>query len=179
MARLNVVEPGNAEGKAAELFEGPLKGKHFNLFKGMINSPAVIEAYLGYAGALQSASLSTAEQEVVQLTIAEANDCDYCKAAHTAIGKGAGLSETQTVEARSGSLDDPRLAALSTFARALHEKRGFVSDDDLEAFRGAGFGDGEIAEVVAVYALATLTNFFNHVNETEIDFPAPPAVQVA
>ncbi|MFO7775603.1 MAG: carboxymuconolactone decarboxylase family protein, partial [Candidatus Hydrogenedentota bacterium] len=35
---------------------------------------------------------------------------------------------------------------------------------------------GHIAEVVANYALSTLTNYFNHVNETEVDVPAAPVL---
>ena len=62
MPRLNVVEPASAEGKAKELFEGPLKGKHFNIFRGMANSPAALNAYLQLSGALQDGLLDQAVQ---------------------------------------------------------------------------------------------------------------------
>ncbi len=177
MPRLNVVNPESATGRAKEIFDGPLKGKHFNIFKGMANSPATLDMYLAMSGALSKASLSAKEQEVIQLATGQANDCGYCQAAHTAIGKSAGLTEEQTIGARSGSMPgDDRLNALAKFATALHEKRGFVSNEDLGAFRGAGFDDGAIAEAVAVYALATFTNYFNHVNESEVDFPQAPAI---
>ncbi len=177
MARLETIDPAQSEGRVKEIFEGPLKGKELNIFKGMANSSAVLDAYLGMSGALKNASLNAAQQEVVQLAIGQANGCDYCQAAHTAIGKGAGLSEAQTVGARRGAVDDdPRLDAIAKFATSLHEKRGFVGDDDLATFRSAGFDDGHVAEVVAVYALATFTNYFNHVNATPVDFPAPPSV---
>ncbi len=175
MARLQMIDPKQADGRVKEIFEGPLKGKEINIFKGMANSPAVLDAYLGMSGALQSASLSAKEQEVIQLVVGEANDCDYCQAAHTALGKKAGLSEEQTVQARRGKIeDDPKLNAIAKFASAMHEKKGFVSDDDLSAFRDAGFDDGAIAEAVATYALASFTNYFNHVNQTPVDFPEPP-----
>lgn len=172
MPRLHVMDPATATGKAREIFDGPLKGKHLNIFKGMANSPAALNFYLQGSGALAQGSLTAAEREVVQLAIAEANQCDYCLAAHTAIGKGAGLSEAQTIAARGGAIgDSARLDALAKFALALHEKKGFVSADDLARFRAAGFDDGAIAEVVASYALAIYTNYFNHVNETAVDFP--------
>ena len=177
MPRLTVVDPANATGKAKELFDGPLKGKHLNIFKGMANSPAALEFYLNGSGALAGASLSAKEQEVVQLVFAQANKCDYCQAAHTAIGKGAGLTEDQTIAARTqGDLGDAKLTAIAAFAGALFEKRGFVSDDDIQAFKSAGYDDGAVAEIIAVSALATYTNYFNHVNETEVDMPTPPAV---
>lgn len=177
MSRIQLVDPNTASGKTKEIFDGPLQGKHLNIFKVMGNAPAALQFYLGAAGALKGASLSAAEQEVVQLAIGAANSCDYCQAAHTAIGKGAGLSEAQTVSARRGALpDDPKLDALAKFALKLHEKKGFVDDADLEAFRQAGFNDGHVMEVVATYALAVFTNYVNHVAETPVDFPAPPAI---
>ena len=38
-------------------------------------------------------------------------------------------------------------------------------------------GDGEIAEMVAIIALNVYTNLFNHVADTEIDFPAAPKLE--
>ena len=177
MPRLNTVEPENATGRAKEIFDGPLKGKHLNIFKGMANSPAALETYLGISGALKNASLSDAEKEVVQLAVGEANGCKYCTAAHTMMAKNAGLTEDQTLAARRGSIpDDPKLNALAGFATAINEKKGWVSDDDLSNFKNAGYDDGAVAEVLAVYAQAIFTNYFNHVNETDVDFPAAPAV---
>jgi uncharacterized peroxidase-related enzyme len=177
MARLPVIDPHTATGPVKEIFDGPLKGKHLNIFKGMANSPAALKTYLGIAGALGSSGLSPKEQEIIHLAVSESNACGYCLAAHTVIGKGAGLTEQQTVAARRhASLGEPKLDALKNFAVALHEKKGHVSDADLAAFRKAGYTDGNIADVTAVYALAIFTNYFNHVNDTAIDFPAPPAI---
>ncbi|MEO0483142.1 MAG: carboxymuconolactone decarboxylase family protein [Planctomycetota bacterium] len=177
MARLATVDPASATGRAKEIFEGPLKGKHFNIFKAIANSPAALDFYLAMGGAAAKFSLSPAEQEAVQLTVGEANGCAYCAAAHTAIGKGAGLSEEQTIEARRGHITgDAKLGALTKFASAIHEKRGNVSDDDVSTFKAGGYDDGAVAEVVAIYAFATFTNYFNHVNDTPVDFPAAPAL---
>ena len=171
MSRIAPIDPTKATGRVKEIFDGPLKGKHFNIFKSMAASPAALDVYLGMAGALSKASLSEKEREVVQLAVGEANNCGYCVAAHTAIGKGAGLSEAQTIEARRGTLADARLNGLAKFALTLQEKRGFVSDADVAAFKAAGFADAHLAEVVACYALAVYTNYFNHVNQTPVDFP--------
>ncbi len=175
--RLKPIDPATATGRAKDIFEGPLKGKAFNIFKAMANSTAALDAYLSLSGALNNASLSFKEREVVQLAIGAANNCGYCQAAHTAIGQSAGLTPAQTVEARRGTItSDPKLNALAKFTLALHEKRGFVSDADLTAFKSAGYTDGHVAEVVAGYALATLTNYFNAVNQTDLDFPPAPAI---
>lgn len=174
MARLAPIDPKSATGKAKEIFDGPLAGKHFNMFKSMANSPAALQAYLGMSGALGHGLLDGKEREVVQLAIGSLNGCDYCLAAHTAIGKSVGLSEDQTIEARRGAMKDTKLNALAKFAGAIHEKKGHVSDQDLAAIRAAGYSDGHIAEVVAGYALALYTNYFNHVAEPAIDFPPAP-----
>ena len=40
--------------------------------------------------------------------------------------------------------------------------------------REAGYGDGEISEIVANVAKNIFTNYFNHVAQTEVDFPEVP-----
>lgn len=176
MPRIAPIDPAHASGRAKEIFEGPLKGKHFNLFKSMAASPAVLDMYLGIAGAMGKASLSMKEQEVIQLAIAEAQNCGYCAAAHTAIGKMHGLTDAQTLEARRGHLADPKLNALAKFALTIHEKKGFVSDAEVTAFRAAGYADPQIAEVIGSYIQMMFTSTFNHVNETPVDFPAAPKI---
>ena len=37
--------------------------------------------------------------------------------------------------------------------------------------REAGYGEGEIAEIIAAVALNIFSNYFNHIAETEVDFP--------
>ena len=177
MPRLNLVEPSNASGRAKEIFEGPLKGKHFNIFKGLANSPAALESYVQLSGALSKAGLSAKEREAIALAVGEANDCGYCVAAHTAIGKQAGLTEQQAIGARRGSVEgDPKLDALVKFVVKLNEKRGWVSDEDVKTFKSAGYEDGHVAEAVATYALNIFTNYFNHVADTPVDFPGVPAL---
>jgi len=177
MARVKMIEPSEATGKAKELFEGPLKDKQLNFFKAMINSPAAVNAYLQFNGALSEGLLNEKQREAILLAVGEANGCDYCTAAHTHLGKQAGLTEEQTVAARKGRVEgDKELDPVVRFATALHEKKGWVGDEDLEQFRSAGFNDGHVAEVVAVYAISTFTNYFNHAAHTPVDLPAPPAL---
>ena len=57
------------------------------------------------------------------------------------------------------------------FAKSVVEKRGCVSDEDLDKVRSAGYDDGEITEIVAHVVLNIFRNYFNHIAETPIDFP--------
>jgi len=174
MPRLNVVDPATATGKARELFDGRLRKRQRNIYKGLANSPAVLEAYLKFAGGLTRGLLNPLEREVIALGVAQANDCDYCLAGHTAAGQMVGLTDEQILEARTGKLQDPELNAIARFVQALHEKRGRVSDDDLTTLRQAGYSDGHVVEIVVTYAQNMFTSYFNHVNQTELDFPPAP-----
>ena len=113
------------------------------------------------------------------LTVSEANGCEYCLAAHSAVGKMFGLTGDQIHDARHGTSIDPRTDALLRFARKVNETRGKISDDDLVEVREAGFDDGAIAEVIAEVALNVLTNYFNNVAETTVDFPAAAPLEAA
>ncbi|GAB4548321.1 MAG: peroxidase-related enzyme [Phycisphaerales bacterium] len=177
MARLPVIDPANATGTAKDAFEGPLKGMHLNIFKGMAGSQSGLPAYLGLSGALSNGGFNDQEKEVIALVSAAVNGCDYCTAAHTFIGTKAGLTEEQTVAIRQGeSTGDDKLDALASFARTIINTKGFVDNADIEAFKGAGYTDAHIVDTIVALALNYYTNIFNHVNETEIDLPAPPAL---
>ena len=116
--------------------------------------------------------LSAKVRELIALTVGEANQCQYCLSAHTALGKMAGLGDEEIADGRRGASTDRKTEAVLRFARKIVTERGFVKDDDLATVRAAGVSDAEIAEIVANTALNIFTNYFNHVAETEIDFPA-------
>jgi uncharacterized peroxidase-related enzyme len=178
MARLNTVDPNHADGKAKTLLDA-VKAKMGitpNLTKVMANSPSVLEGYLGLSGALAGGGLPAKLKELLAVDIGQANGCNYCVSAHTAIGKHVGLTDAQIIAGRKGTSDDPKTAAALAFARKLVERRGQVADADVTTVRDAGYTDGEIAEIVAHVALNTFTNYLNNVAETEIDFPRAPAL---
>ncbi|MBT0961021.1 carboxymuconolactone decarboxylase family protein [Denitromonas iodatirespirans] len=142
-----------------------------NLFATLAHAPAALNGYLGLSETLGTGRLSAAQREIVALAAGQANTCQYCLSAHTLIGKGAGLSEDAIVAARSGRGSNPLNAAIAGFARALVEDRGRVSAEAMAGYRQAGLDDSLILEVVANVALNVLTNYTNHVADTEVDFP--------
>ncbi len=176
MPRLNIVEPKSDTGPGADLLNGPLKNKQINIFKGMATNPGVLKAFLGYAGGVKAGSLTESEHEIVQLVMAQENHCDYCTAAHTQIAKGTGLSDDEITGVRSGNATNDKHQALAEFTLSVWQKNGYVSDEELDAFRDAGYDDAAVIEVIAEMSIAAFTNMFNHVNETTVDFPEPAAV---
>lgn len=180
MERITPVNPQTAEGRAKELLDA-VKAKLGvvpNMTRSMAASPAILDAYLGFSGALGHGVLPAKVREQLALAVGEANHCDYCVAAHSALGKRAGLTERAILDSRTGQSEEPRTGALLRFARTLVEKRGLVTDADVAAVREAGYGDAEVAEVVAHVALNVFTNYFNTVAGTTIDFPKAPALPV-
>ena len=174
MPRLNPVDPVNAQGKAKGLLDNVAKALGFapNLMKTLAVSPAALDAYLGFGHALGSASLNAKVRERIAIAVSGANHCEYCAAAHTAIGRSLGLDDDELARNLGGSSSDPTVEAALRFALAIVEKRGWVNDEDVQRVRAAGFADREIAEVVATVAHTTFSNYFNHVAGTEVDFPA-------
>ena len=142
-----------------------------NMFRTLANSPAALQAYVQLAGAAAGGKFDAARRERIALAVGEANDCGYCVAAHGALGGLAGLDEVQIEAARAARAEDPHNAAVLALARAIVDNRGHVDVAALDAFKAAGFGDGEILEVLVNVVLNVFTNYTNHIARTEIDFP--------
>ncbi|QDV82195.1 carboxymuconolactone decarboxylase family protein [Planctomycetes bacterium TBK1r] len=174
MPRLNVVTPNQATGPLKETYDSVTKkmGKVVNIFQGMANSPAALNAYLSMSAALAEGELSPQDRELVYLAVSESNGCNYCVSAHTMIATTqAGLSESDTLAARRFESTDNKRAALLEFVSKVIATKGFVSDEDLVKVRDAGYTDGQIAEAIGYIGLATFSNLFNHVHDTPLDFP--------
>lgn len=172
MPRIPTVDPATTPERSQELLDEIERafGRTPNLARTLAHSPVALQAWFGLSGALSS-SLTPELREQISIAVAEANGCAYCLSAHTAVGRMVGLDEEELALAREGASRDARREAALQFALAVLEQRGDVSDEELERVRAAGFGDGEIAEIVAHVAMHVLTNYFNKVARTEIDFP--------
>lgn len=181
MSRITAIDPAQASGKTAELFSA-VKAKLGvvpNLMRTLGQSPVALEAYLGFSGTLAKGVLPAKVREQLALAIGEANTCDYCLAAHSLLGKGAGLTAEAILAARLNRAEDPKTQALLKFAVTVVEDRGLVADEALFVVRAAGASDAEIIEVIAHVALNTLTNYTNHIAQTAIDFPKAAALPAA
>lgn len=174
MSRIEPINYEQSTGKAKELLDAVKNqlGMTPNMMKTMAQSPAVLEAYLNFSGALAKGALDAKLREQIALIAAEVNGCGYCASAHTVIGGMVGLNEEAIVAARAGKSSDAKIDAALKFARALIVNRGQTSNADVQTVKTAGFTDGEIGEIVAHVALNIFTNYFNETAQTAIDFPA-------
>ncbi|CAB3667508.1 hypothetical protein LMG3458_00919 [Achromobacter deleyi] len=142
-----------------------------NMFRAVANSPAALQSMWAAFGALGSGVLPAQLGEKVAVAVADSNRCEYCLAAHTALGKKAGASADQMAAAQAGRADDPQTAAALDFALKLVRDRGQLRDADIAALRQAGFDDGQIVELLAHVALNLFTNYVNVAFDVPVDFP--------
>lgn len=173
MARLPIQSVESATGSNKDIFAALQKGLGMvpNMTRVMANSPAVLQAYVQFNGALSGGKLAPQIREQIALLTAQSNQCAYCLSAHSVLGKKAGLNQAQVDGARRVESSDPKTLAALTFAQSVIDLRGGVSDRDISAVRAAGFSDAEIAEIVGAVAINFFTNLFNRAFDVDIDFP--------
>ena len=108
---------------------------------------------------------------MIAVAVADRNACEYCLAAHTALGRKAGASAAEMSAAQAGESADAATAAALRFVLKLVEQRGQVGDADVASLRAAGFSDGQVMEILAHVALNLFTNYVNVAFAVPVDFP--------
>ena len=141
-----------------------------NLAAAIANSPKLATAFLAVFQQVHSSSLTEQEIQIVLLTDAVANSCTYAVAFHTALALKAEVSseETNVIRERRAPRTQ-RFAALSNLAKTLIEKRGHLSDQELESFIAAGITNEQILEVITVVAASTIANYAGNVSNPALE----------
>jgi len=141
-----------------------------NLYATMAEAPALLEGYTTLATIFDKSDFSETERQVVLMTNNRLNGCLYCMAAHTALSKMGGVPDDVIAALRAGTeLSDPKLEALRQFAIVINETRGWPDYDDLEPFINAGYTQQNVLEVILATALKVMSNYTNHIAETDLD----------
>jgi uncharacterized peroxidase-related enzyme len=137
------------------------------------HGPGALKSVLAADAVLAAGSLTKQDREVIKLVISTAGGCDYCVAAHSYLGKLAGLKPEELKNIRDGRPSgDAKRDALAAFVRKLARSSGTVSDEDFAAIKAAGYSDAQLVEISLAFATTVFTNVFNRINDTDIDFPA-------
>src|ERR1700744_4323343 len=112
-----------------------------NLIGAMSTSPVLINSLVGLFGNVHGGSFTEAQVQIVLLTDAVTNGSGWAVAFHSALALKEGIDAADVEAIRAGRLPkDSKFAALSGLAKAMIEKRGRLSDQDVERFLAAGFG---------------------------------------
>ena len=121
MPYIEYADPKQATGKQKELFDqiNGAFGAVPNMFKAIGNSPAALQSMFGSFGALGGGKIGAQVGEQIAVRVADINRCEYCLAAHTVLGKNAGLTAEQMASAQAGQSTDSKTQAALDFAAKL------------------------------------------------------------
>jgi uncharacterized peroxidase-related enzyme len=149
-----------------------------NLYATFANSDTALQDYLNLQN--RKSSLKAKEREVINLVVSQVNDCQYCLAAHTALGKMNGFTDDQILEIRGGEASfDGKLDALATFTKDTTINRGKPSEAALRLFFAAGYTKEHLVDTIIVIGDKIISNFIHGAFNAPIDFPQAPALEEA
>ncbi|MBY0400512.1 carboxymuconolactone decarboxylase family protein [Myxococcota bacterium] len=144
-----------------------------NLYATFAHSRTALASYLAFQNA--KSSLSARARETINLAVSEVNSCEYCLAAHTALGKRVGFSDEQILELRRGGASwDGKLDSLARLTRGLVLERGHVAPALVDAFLEAGWTRENLIDAIVVVGDKTVSNYLHSATRVPVDFPAAP-----
>jgi uncharacterized peroxidase-related enzyme len=173
-SRINLVTPADTTGERQQLLAqiNGAFGATPNMFKAVANSTAALKSMWGSFGALGGGVINAKLGEQIAVAVADRNDCEYCLAAHTVLGRKAGATAEEMSAAQAGQSADPKTAAALRFAVAVVNNRAQISDEEVANLRSVGYTDEEIVEILAHVALNLFTNYVNVAFKVPVDFPS-------
>jgi alkylhydroperoxidase family enzyme len=143
-----------------------------NIAGAMATSPVLINSLVGLFGNVHGGSFTEAQIQTVLLTDAVTNASTWAVAFHTALALKEGIDPADVEAIREGRPPkDVQLAALSTLAKTMIEKRGRLDDEEVEQFISAGFGKELALEVIAIVAASTITNYTASITKPPLEAP--------
>jgi uncharacterized peroxidase-related enzyme len=173
MSRLAIQPSEGAPAEARERLQTAQKANGFlpNLLGVLANAPTALETYQVVSGINARNGLSAAEREVIQITAAARNGCNFCMAGHTKLARKKLQMPEDVIEAlrKTQALSDKKLNALALFTLAVIDKKGRLGDAELQDFLAAGYTQANVLEVVLGVSLATLCNYANNLAQTPIN----------
>ncbi len=141
-----------------------------NLYATYAYSNNALQNYLNLSNA--KTSLTAKEKEVVNLAVSQVNECSYCLAAHTAIGKMNDFTEAQIMELRAGTASfDPKLNALAALAKNITENRGATDTAVVSNFFDAGWTKENLVDTIVLVGDKTISNYLHKTTDVPVDFP--------
>ncbi|MBU2928758.1 carboxymuconolactone decarboxylase family protein [Winogradskyella psychrotolerans] len=150
--------------------------KSFGMIPGLhgvlAGAPKILEAYQTLHQLFVDSSFNEDELTVVWQTINVEHACHYCVPAHTGIAKMMKVDDAITEALRNEEpLENSKLEALRTMTLTIVRNRGNVTQDDLDAFYAAGYGEAQVLEIILGLSQKTISNYVNHIAHTPVDAP--------
>lgn len=141
-----------------------------NLLQEMSKSPAASLVYTKTEGIMHNAYLTAKEQQVVQLTVSLFNGCHYCSSMHSKFSEINGVSHEDVLAIRNGETPkDKHVENLVWVTNTILEKRGHLSDKELEIVEGMGIDRARLYEILAHIGRKMIANYAVHIIKPELD----------
>jgi len=135
-------------------------------------SPKILEAYQTLHQLFTETSFNNDELTVVWQAINVEHACHYCVPAHTGIAKMMKVDDAITEALRNETpLADAKLEALRTMTLTIVRNRGNVTQEDLDTFYAAGYGEQQVLEIILGLSQKVISNYTNHIAHTPVDAP--------
>lgn len=154
------------------LLEASLKnnGRIPGLHGTMAAAPPLMAAYNFAHQQFMATTLTDEEKTVVWQAVNVEQNCHYCVPAHTGIAKMMKIDDAITEALRNETpLPTAKLEALRSFTLAMVRGRGFVAEEETQAFLDAGFTETNILEIILGVAQKVMSNYTNHFAKTPVD----------
>lgn len=175
MSNFKIHSKESAPSESKPLLENSIKsfGMIPNLHAVMAESPAVLEAYQKLHYLFSEKTIFNADElTVVWQTINVENNCHYCVPAHTAIAHMMKVDATIIDALRNQtSLPNEKLQVLHETTLKIVNNRGVLSNEEVNAFKNAGYTNQHLLEILLGYSQKILSNYTNHLAETPVDEP--------
>ncbi len=163
-----------------QIFDNLQNGLGFvpNLYATFGLSENGLGAYMALQQSQTKSVFKAKEREAVNLVVSQVNECIYCLAAHTALGKMNGFTDEQILQLRAGYADfDPKLDALVKLAKAITETRGHASGETVDNFLSAGYKANDVVDLILLVGDKIISNYLHALTQIPVDFPAAPVLE--
>ena len=138
----------------------------------LANSPQLLDAYQTLHELFTNTSFNEEELTVVWQAINVEHACHYCVPAHTGIAKMMKVDDSITEALRTETpLADAKLEALRTLTLLIVRNRGQVSQEELETFYAAGYGEQQVLDIILGVSQKVISNYTNRIANTPVDAP--------
>lgn len=172
MTKLKTHTMDSAPEASKALFKNSLKafGMIPNLHAVLASAPATLEAYQKIHELFSNSSFDAEELTVVWQSINVEHECGYCVPAHTGIAHSMKVSE-DIINAllNKTPLPSAKLEVLRDTTLSIVRNRGRISSSEVDRFFSAGYGDQQLLEIILGIAQKVISNYTNHIAETELD----------
>ncbi|NBC82456.1 MAG: hypothetical protein GVY19_03645 [Bacteroidetes bacterium] len=179
MNYIQLIEKEQAGGEIQEIFEKIEQqfGMIPNIFKALANSATSLKSFNNMNEMLENGAFTNAQLKAALLAVSQVNQCNYCLAAHTNEAQSLGYSEQDTVDMRTGNINDSKLKAITQLAREITITHGHPENEYVNQFFEAGYTREQFTELFTVVAIKTLSNYFHNATNYPVDMPEAPKVE--